>query len=258
MPTDPLIWAVLVIAVVILGLSKGGFAGVGMASTPLVASVIDPLTAIGLMLPIMVIQDGVAVWIYRRSFSSTILLRMIPGGFLGVLAAYFFAVSVPPWGIKGVLGVVSVVFSVWQIIVHLRGVPDIPAQPRFDAALGVSTGAACGFTSAIAHAGFPPYQIYVMPKHLVKEVYVGTSVMFFASINLMKLPSYASLGLFDVQNLKTSAILIPLAIASSWLGAHLVRKVDAQRFKLIITVILLLIGVELLRQAWGAAGVAHL
>lgn len=252
MLSDPLTLLVLTIAVVILGLSKGGFAGIGMLSTPLVASIMDPLVAVGLMLPIMLVQDGTAVWLYRHSFSAAILRRMLPGGLMGVIAAYVFATAVPVWAVKAMLGAVSVVFSSWQIAVSLRGLPNVPKRPRYDGVLGVSAGAACGFTSAIAHAGFPPFQIYVMPKGLPKEVYVGTSVIFFAGVNLMKLPSFASLGLFSAETLKASATMVPLAIASSWLGAHLVRKVDAEKFRLIITGLLFVIGLELLRQAYWA------
>jgi uncharacterized membrane protein YfcA len=252
MLSDPLTLVVLTVAVVILGLSKGGFAGIGMLSTPLMASVVDPLVAVGLMLPIMLVQDAAVVWLYRRSYSAAILRRMLPGGVVGVITAYVFATAVPVWAVKAMLGAVSVVFSSWQIAVSLRGLPSIPKRARYDGVLGASAGAACGFTSAIAHAGFPPFQIYVMPKGLAKEIYVGTSVMFFAGVNLMKLPSFASLGLFSAETLQASAIMVPLAITSSWLGAHVVRKVDAEKFRLIITGILFVIGLELLRQAFWA------
>lgn len=252
---DPVFFIVMAVAVVILGLSKGGFAGIGMASTPLVAAFSDPLTAAGLMLPIMLIQDPVAVFLYRRSFCRGILWRMIPGGLIGVLAAFWLATSVPEWGVKAVLGALSVAFAVWQLLVHFRRLPALTVAARFDRALGVLAGASSGFTSAIAHAGPPPFQIYVMPKHLRKEVYVGTSVMFFAAVNLMKLPSFIALDLFSRETLAVSAVFMPLAVASSWAGARLVRYVDAGRFKLIITLILLAIGCVLLGQGMAEADV---
>ncbi len=255
MTADTVLIAVMSAAVIILGLSKGGFAGIGMASTPLVAAVTDPLIAVGLMLPIMLVQDVVAVWIYRRSFNREILRTMIPGGLVGVAAAYLLAANVPAWGVKGVLGLVSLVFASWQILVHVRGMPDIHTRSRYDTPLGFSAGAASGFTSAIAHAGPPPFQIYVMPKHLAKEVFVGTSVMFFAAVNLMKLPSFIALGLFSTETLKVSALFIPLAVAASWAGAWLVRFIDARRFRLVITLILLVISLVLIAQALEGAGV---
>lgn len=249
MTLDMSFLVVTIAAVTILGLSKGGFAGLGMVSTPMVAAASDPLTAVGLMLPIMLVQDAVAIYLYRSDFDASILKRMIPGGAVGVVLAYLLAATVPVWGVKAALGVVSLVFSAWQAVVSFRGVPDIRPTRRYDRALGVSAGAAGGFASAIAHAGSPPFQIYVMPRHLRKEVYVGTSVMFFAALNVMKLPSFAALGLFSLDGLKLSAMFIPLAVASSWLGAWLVRFVNPKSFHLIITIILLALSVMLIWQA---------
>ncbi|WP_370045921.1 MULTISPECIES: sulfite exporter TauE/SafE family protein [Salipiger] len=249
MLTDPLLLAVMTLAVVILGLSKGGFAGIGMASTPMVAAITDPLTAAGLMLPILLVQDPLVVGIYRRSIDWRVIRRMLPGGAAGVLAAYVLATEVPEWTVKAVLGMVSVVFALWQVAVDRRGVLQIARARRFDWPLGLAVGAASGFTSAIAHAGPPPFQIYVMPKRLPKEVYVGTSVMFFAAVNLMKLPSFVALGLFSLGTLQTSALFLPLAIGSSWAGAWLIRRIDPQSFRRVINGILLLIGLALLWQA---------
>ena len=83
------------IAVVILGLSKGGFAGVGMISTPLLALVIGPIAAAGVIFPIFIVQDGIAVAMYRRTFNRQILATMIPGAALGVCLAYVLASAVP-------------------------------------------------------------------------------------------------------------------------------------------------------------------
>ncbi|MCB1361977.1 MAG: sulfite exporter TauE/SafE family protein [Rhodobacter sp.] len=249
MTHDAVFYLVLAVAVTILGLSKGGFAGIGMVSTPLVAAFSDPLTAAGLMLPVMMVQDPVAVFLYRRSFDRSLLRRMLPGAVLGVALAYVFAASVPEWSVQAVLGVLSLGFALWQLAILRRGVPDLPPVPRFDRVLGLLSGAGSGFSSAIAHAGSPPFQIYVMPRHLPKEVYVGTSVMFFAATNVMKVPSFAALGLFRSDLLALSVLYMPLAVFSSWLGVRLVRYVDVQRFNVIITLILLLIGLSLLWQS---------
>ncbi|WP_137931798.1 sulfite exporter TauE/SafE family protein [Mesorhizobium comanense] len=250
-------YIVMSVAVTILGLSKGGFAGIGMVSTPMVALVTDPVTAAGLMLPVMLVQDPVAVFLYRRSFDRRLLVTMIPGGAVGIVAAYLLASSMPEWGIQCALGVVSLIFSVWQLVIHAKGAPALAANYSFDKLLGIGAGAAGGFASAVAHAGSPPFQIYVWPKRLAKEVYVGTSVMYFAALNAMKLPSYAALGLFSLDHLLTSAIFVPVAVLSSWLGVRLVRRVDVRGFNFVVTIILLLISFVLLGQAWHEAETAR-
>ena len=245
---DLTFYLVMTVAVIILGLSKGGFAGVGMVSTPMVAAVTDPVTAAGIMLPIMLVQDPVAVVMYRRSFDRKILVKLIPGGVLGVLLAFSLAASVPEWGLKIVLGLISLAFSSWQAFVYLRGIQPQSLQYRFDSLMAFLAGVGSGFSSSIAHAGSPPFQIYAMPKQLPKEIYVGTSVMFFASVNLMKLPSFIALDVLKSENLLKSAAFIPLAVVSSWAGAWLVRRVKTQNFNLIVTGILLFISMVLLWQ----------
>jgi uncharacterized membrane protein YfcA len=248
MQPDALFYLVAGIALVILGLSKGGFAGVGMISTPLLALLIGPIAAAGVIFPILIVQDVIAVAMYRRTFNWQILATMIPGAALGVCLAYVLASAVPGWSVEIVLGVVSFAFSLQQIKRQLN------LQPAQDHArwLGVLSGMGSGFTSMIAHAGTPPFQFYVMPKGLDRDMYVGTSVLFFAATNLMKAPAFLALGQLSVSQLKTTLIFFPLAMASSWVGVRLVRTIDVRKFNFTITLILLCVSVALVSQ--GIAG----
>ena len=86
---------------------------------------------------------------------------------------------------------------------------------------GVLMGAASGFTSTIAHAGAPPVVIYLLPQQLPRRIFVGTMVIFFAALNLLKLPPYWGLGLFHVEILKVTLVLSPLAYIGVKLGVLL-------------------------------------
>ena len=76
-------------------------------------------------------------------------------------------------------------------------------------------------------------------------MFVGTGVVFFALVNLIKVPPYLALGQFTAENLLTSAVLFPLAIAATWAGVQLVRRVSGERFYDIVYVLLLLLGGKL-------------
>jgi uncharacterized membrane protein YfcA len=246
MQPDALFYLVAVIAVVILGLSKGGFAGVGMISMPLLALVVGPVAAAGVIFPLLIVQDLIAVAMYRRTFSWHILATMIPGAAIGVGLAYLLASTVPGWSVEIVLGVVSLGFSLQQIKRQL----SLSLHPSLDHArwLGVLSGMGSGFTSMIAHAGTPPFQFYVIPKGLDRDMYVGTSVLFFAATNLMKAPAFLALGQLSVSQLKTTLIFFPLAMVSSWMGVRLVRTIDVRKFNLAITLILLCVSIALISQ----------
>src|ERR1700692_2652806 len=89
--TDPLFYLVAVPAVVALGLSKGGFAGAGQMATPMMALVMPPLEAAAIMLPIMIVQDATAMWVYRKDWSGRLLAILIPGAIVGVGLAWLLA-----------------------------------------------------------------------------------------------------------------------------------------------------------------------
>jgi len=252
MQPDALFYLLGGIAVIILGLSKGGFAGIGMISTPLLALVVGPIAAAGVIFPILVVQDFIAVAMYRRTFNRGILATMIPGAAFGVLLAFAFASILPAWSVEIVLGVVSLLFALQQLKRQL-GTPQarrpIQGATRL---LGMMSGIGSGFTSAIAHAGTPPFQFYVMPKGLDRDMYVGTSVLFFVATNAMKAPAFIALGQLSVAQLKTTLILLPLAVASSWAGVRLVQMIDVGKFNTVISIILLGVSVTLVCQ--GVAG----
>ena len=107
-------------------------------------------------------------------------------------------------------------------------------------------GTCAGFTSFLAHAGSPPYQVYVIPQGLSKEIYTGTSVMFFAAANAIKLIPYGMLGQLSVTNLSVSGWLLPLVPVGVFLGVWINRKLPERVFFGIILTSIFLVGVKLI------------
>ena len=235
-------YQVAIPAVTLLGISKGGFTGVGMAAMPIMALAVSPIEAASIMLPILVVQDAVGVFAYRRSWDAGNLIALLPGAILGVLVGYLTASLVSEAAIKLVLGVVSIAFGGQRLIVDRGGRAPRVTHGRI---VGFVCGAASGFTSMIAHAGGPPFQIFVMPQRLPHELFVGTTVVFFAIVNAIKIPPYLMLGHMTAGNLLISATLVPLAIASTWLGIWFVRRASTQGFYTLIYVLMLVVGVKL-------------
>lgn len=241
---DPAFFAAMVPAVILMGLSKGGFAGLGLLSLPLMALVVSPVTAAAIMLPLLISQDVVTVWSYRREFDRRNLATLMPGAILGILAGYLLAAKVSDAAVGLAVGLISIGFALRRMLAN-GNAPAPVTQAHWGA--GTVWGAICGFTSMIAHAGGPPFQIYVMPQRLKPAVFVGTGALFFATINLIKLGPYLALGQFTTQNLTASAALFPVAVAATFAGVWLVRRVPAERFYTIIYWLLLVVGLKL---AW--------
>jgi uncharacterized membrane protein YfcA len=242
MSLDLAFFAAMVPAVILMGLSKGGFAGLSLLALPLMALVVSPVTAAAIMLPLLIAQDVVSVWSYRRDFDRRNLATLAPGTLLGILAGYLLAAKVSDATVGLAVGVISIGFALRRL---LSGGTEAPVAKRAGWRGGTVWGAICGFTSMIAHAGGPPFQIYVMPQKLPPAVFVGTGALFFAAMNWVKVIPYLALGQFSPQNLLASAALLPVAIAATFAGVWLVRRVPAERFYGIIYWLLLLVGLKL-------------
>jgi hypothetical protein len=114
------------------------------------------------------------------------------------------------------------------------------------AAEGVGMGAVAGFTSTLAHAGGPPVAIYLLPQKLPRDLFVGTTVIFFAAANLIKLVPYYSLGLLRPGNLVTTLMLAPLSYVGVRLGIYMNRRFSEVWFARAVYAILFLTGVQLI------------
>lgn len=243
---DPQTLALAAVAVVILGLAKGGFAGLGALATPLMALALPPVTAAAILLPVLLVQDVVSVWSYRHSWDGWVIGWMLPGALVGIVLATIFAASVPEQMVLALLGAITLIFGLYRLWVERGG--RIVAATNSPGWVGSLFGMACGFTSQIAHAGGPPFQMWVTPRKLPHEVFVGTSSIIFAAINWMKVPSYIALGSFTHQVLVAAALLTPLAIASTLAGVWVVRRIDSARFYTLIYVLMIALGARLVWQ----------
>jgi uncharacterized membrane protein YfcA len=229
--------------VILMGLSKGGFSGLSLLALPLMALVVSPVQSAAILLPILIVQDVVSVWAYRHSWDRRNLMILLPGGIAGIATGYFLAASVPDEAVALAVGVISVAFGVRRMVLERGASPPAPAEA--DVPQGLFWGWVTGFTSMIAHAGGPPFQIYVMPQRLRPDVFVGTGAVFFALNNWIKVPPYIALGQFTKENLATAAALFPVAILSTWAGVLLVRRFSGKRFYTIVYWLLVLVGSKL-------------
>jgi uncharacterized membrane protein YfcA len=243
--SDPLFYLLAVPAVIALGLSKGGFAGVGQMATPMLALAMPPLEAAAIILPIMIVQDATAVWVYRKDWSRRILAIMIPGAIAGITAAGLVAAHISDAAVRVFFGITTIAFVLYNWLGPKRVAQEVG---RASVPAGLIWGALSGFTSTICQAGAVPYQMYVLAQKLPKMTFVGTTAMFFAILNVLKVVPYFALGQFSTAGMGTSLALLPLAIAANAVGFWLVRITPQVVFYRITLVVLFLISIELTRE----------
>lgn len=240
---DPWTLTLAVIAVIVVGMAKGGFSGLGVLATPLLALSLPAPVAAAVLMPVLLAQDAVSVWSFRKTWDKWIVAWMLPGAVAGVALGTVLAAVVPEERMLLVLGAITGAFGLYRLWLERGGRVVTPSDsPGW---VGTLFGAASGFTSQIAHAGGPPFQMWVTPRRLPHETFVGTSSVFFALINWIKVPSYLALGSLNAQTLAAGAALLPLAIVSTLIAVRLIRRLDSARFYTIIYLLMVALGAKL-------------
>ena len=240
--TDPWFYAAAIPAVILVGLSKGGFGGtMGMLCVPIMTLVISPVQAAGIMLPILVVMDAVALFAYKGRANWQCLSILLPAAILGITVGWATAAYVNDDFVRLMVGLISLAFVADYLF---KGRKQKTAA-KHNPAKGMFWGSIAGFTSFISHTGGPPYQMYTVPLRMPQALYAGTGVIFFATGNAIKVIPYFFLGQFDATNLTASFTMIPLALIATLLGVRLVRIVKADTFYAVIYLFMAVIGVKL-------------
>ena len=239
---------VVCLSVACLGLSKSGFAGIGFLATPLLALVVPPVQAAAILLPIMLLQDLISAYAYRHTWDAWNVKVTVSGAVLGVGVAWLVAASFSDALVRLIVGLIALVFT----LNHWFGRAPAARGDRPPAAQGVLWGAVSGFTGTLANAGGPPFLIHLLPQRLEKLMFVGTMAVYFVALNSIKLVPFFALGQFSPENLATSAVLLPLAVATNFIGLWLVRRTPAELFFKLTYVLVLLIALGLIWQGTRA------
>ncbi len=231
--------------VILIGIAKAGFAsGVGALATPLFCLAVDPRQAVGVLLPVLCACDMVALVYYRRLCALRPLVICLPGAVGGVAAGGFLLGSLSDTLLKQIVGAIAIFFVVYRVASYLAGRTAVAWKPGIPA--GSALGACAGFLSTLAHAAGPIMAAYLLPQNLGRRVYVGTSVVFFAILNAVKLIPYAHLDLLTAPNLLFSLALLPVVPLGVWLGVWSNRKISERAFLIVVYVLLFLAGLRLL------------
>ena len=248
--SDLYFWGIAVLAVFVVALSKSGLVGsLGLVGVPLLSLVMPARDAAGMMLPLLLVMDAIAVWTYRKDADWRILRIMLPGAFVGTVVGWVLWSFVSDAMVLLFVGILTLLFILDALLPlrkKLEGLP--PSKPW-----GAFWGGAAGFTSFISHTGGPPFQIYVLPQKLTPVKFSGTTAFFFAIVNSAKLIPYFFLGQLNVANLSHAAILAPLAVVGVMVGVFLVRRISVKRFYQLTYWLVFLLALKLIYD--GAVGV---
>jgi uncharacterized membrane protein YfcA len=256
--TDPRLYA-LVAAVVVLMIatSKGGFGGLAVAASPLFMTVADARTALGILLPLLLVCDCFTLPFYPKQFTWRPIRRLAPWTLAGIALGWLLLDQVTERTaplLKVGVGALSVGFVGLEAVrwsVARRAArrtrgwrPGHLASAPFGLAAGTST--------MLAHAAGAITTIYLLPQQLGPRVYVGTTARFYLIFNAVKIPFYVHLGLINRDTLQRSLWLVPIGGLGVWAGSELNKRFSARGFYAVMIVLLLLTGLTLIYREGSA------
>jgi len=243
--SDPAFVLAGCVAVIVVGISKGGFGGgLGIIAVPLLTLVVPPTVAAAIMLPMLCCMDLMGLRAFWGGWHWFHLKLILGGSPIGILIGASGFEFLDDDTIRLLIGLIALGFTLEHWL--KRNLSEEARQARRPGTVsGLFWGGVAGFTSFVAHAGGPPANAYLLRLGLDKTVYQSTTIIFYWAINLVKMIPYALLGQFTGQVLTTSAVLLPVALIGMYIGMKLHYRVPEKLFYRLCYLFLFLTGLKL-------------
>ncbi|QGG56851.1 sulfite exporter TauE/SafE family protein [Paenibacillus sp. FSL W8-1187] len=237
--------AVLVLCSILIGFSKTGMPTLGLFVAAVMASVYPARESVGLITPVLIIGDIIAILYYRKEVVWRHLATLLPWVFAGLIGGFLVLGRIHDRPLSILLG--SLVLAL--LLLHLfknriesAASVSLSSAPAFNNSLGVLAG----FTTMIGNAAGSIMSIYLLAKGMDKMRFVGTNAMFFFIVNVAKVPFTASLGLITADTLVLNAWMIPAVAAGAWVGIKLLPLIPQKVFQALILGLAALGGLNLI------------
>ncbi|KOT37974.1 membrane protein [Streptomyces caelestis] len=242
-------FAALAFAALLVGFSKTAVSGANTVSLAVFAAVLPAKASTGVLLPILIAGDVLAVLTYRRHAHWPTLWRLFPAVAAGVVAGTLFLVWADDGIVRSSIGAILLLMA--GVTMWRRRTADADRGPdavatRAGRAKARSYGVLGGFTTMVANAGGPVMSLYLLSAGFRKLGFLGTSAFFFLIVNTSKLPFSAGLGLIDADSLLLDAALVLFVVPGALLGTWAVSRIDQRLFERLVIAATVVGGVQLL------------
>ncbi|MGZ3118987.1 sulfite exporter TauE/SafE family protein [Streptomyces sp. H62] len=242
-------FAALAFAALLVGFSKTAVSGANTVSLAIFAMVLPARASTGILLPVLIAGDLLAVLTYRRHAHWPTLWRLFPAVGAGVVVGTVFLVWANDAIVRTSIGAILLLMA--AVTVWRRRRADQAGQPgevtsRAGRAKARAYGVLGGFTTMVANAGGPVMSMYLLSAGFRKLGFLGTSAIFFLIVNVAKLPFSAGLGLIDGRSLLLDAALLVFVVPGAFLGTWAVGRIDQVLFERLVIAATVLGGLQLL------------
>jgi uncharacterized membrane protein YfcA len=245
-------WTVLFFASFFVGLSKTGIPGVGIFAIGLFATVIPARASAGVVLPLLIAADMVAVVTYWRDARWAQLLRLFPWAIFGIIVGWLAMDHINDKQTARLIGLILTIMVTLQMLRgwqrRRKNAPQ--ADPDAESVHGhtytASMGALAGFTTMVANAAGPIMNLYLVAMRMPKMAFMGTAAWYFFLLNSFKVPFSINLGLINWPSFVLNLKLIPPVLIGAIFGRLLLPYINQRLFEFIALGFALVAGIRLL------------
>lgn len=225
-------WAALVLAAVLVGLTKAGLNGGTLIAVPLLAALFGARNSAGILLGFLICADIIALWNYRRDVSFPHLMRVLPAALAGIVLGVVVGSYIPDTVFKGIMAALILLSAGLLALREIQGhAALLPQHPLITIPLGLLSG----FSSMVGNAAGSIMGLFLISSGLKKGNIIGTAVWFFFIINLIKLPFHVFVWhTAGTDSLLLAAILLPITFFATLFGIRIVRHIPERPYRLFL------------------------
>ncbi|MFI9803294.1 sulfite exporter TauE/SafE family protein [Streptomyces sp. NPDC052301] len=242
-------FAALACAALLVGFSKTAVSGANTVSLAIFAAVLPARASTGVLLPVLIAGDVLAVLTYRRHAHWPTLWRLFPAVAVGVVVGTLFLVWAGDGVVRTSIGVILLLMAgvtLWRRRRTAAGDEPDAVTTRAGRVKARSYGVLGGFTTMVANAGGPVMSMYLLSAGFRKLGFLGTSAFFFLIVNVSKVPFSAGLGLIDGRSLLLDAALAVFVVPGALFGKWAVNRINQHLFEQLVIAATVVGGVQLL------------
>lgn len=231
------IFVAIIIAVLgfMIGVAKGGFNVLGALLTPILSLVLPVSLAVGVLLPMLIAGDVFAVYSYRSEWDGRLVRRMLPAGVAGALVGTFLLAELSPNALRIALAIFVLLLVAYKFVSDRFQYLRYQPRPWHAPAAGVFAGLASG----MFNNGGPPFNSYLLLQKMRPRPFIATTALFFALLNLIKIPGFLYTGVLNVPLLLSLWWVFPFIPLGIWAARWLISRVNRQIFEWIVVALLI-------------------
>lgn len=226
-------WLLALLAGLIVGLSKSGIKGIAMMAVACLALAFGAKASTGIMLPLLIGVDILAVWYYHRHAQWKYLRQLLPWMAIGVALGVYVGNDVPENLFKSGMSVI-ILMTVIMMFWWERSVKKVPESRGF----GIIMGLGAGFTTMVGNLAGAFTNIYFLAMRLPKDQFIGTSAWLFFLINLFKLPFHIWVWkTVSMDSFMTSVQIYPAVLIGFLIGVRMVKLIKEHNYRQMILIL---------------------